>query len=494
VALVAAGVAALHELGATQPAAYLEPGIGPSRSLALSLGAVASVAGALGERLLPGAPRDRLGVLLASASLVTTSSAWALHLAFGSTRVFDVVALGVPALGGFALGAALSASARALGRTLLALGAVGRALDPFRLGAVALVLLGGAALSAVVGLLRSAAAIGLLLATLAAWSSTLVVFLERRPLARPRRTRAAVGGALAVGFAGLLGAEALVPTSDLAHHANPVVFSQRSERASYVVTAGQSAFELFVDGRLALSSIDQARYHEALVHPAMLMAPRRERVLVIGAGHGAAAREVLRHADVRELWLVVPDRALVDLAKTSAWLSRLARGALDDARLRVVEAEAISWLSEPGPVFDVAIVDLPDPGGYVEGKNYTRHFYRLLAARTSAQGVAVVQATSPFGSPVTFANVEATLRAAGLETRAYRAPVPTFGDWGFVLCSRAPLAPPPGELGAWLSGTTLAESFTLPADFAPGRRAEVATLPRQTVVEAFALEREQLGL
>lgn len=493
-ALVAAAVAAFHELGATQPVAYLEPGIGVSRAAATALLAVAAAAGVAGERLLPGSPRERLAPLLAAASLATTSSAWALHLAFGSTRLFDAVALGVPALGGLALGAALSAAVRAVGRTLLALGVVARALDPFRLAAVALSLLGAAALAAVVGLLRSAAAIGLLFATLAAWSSTLLVFLERRTLARPKLARAAVGGALAVGFAALLGAEALVPTSDLALHVNPVVFTKRSERASYVITAGQSAFELFVDDRLVLSSIDQARYHEALVHPAMLVAPRRERVLVLGAGHGAAAREVLRHPEVRELWLVVPDRTLVELARSSAWLSRLSRSALDDARVRVIEAEAIAWLSEPQPHFDVVIVDLPDPASYVDGKSYTRHFYRRVAELTRPDGVAAVQATSPFGSPVTFASVEVTLRAAGLQTRAYRAPVPTFGDWGFLLGSSKPLADPPRELGAWLSGSTLAESFSLPADFAPARAPAVATLNEQTVVEAFALERERLGL
>jgi predicted membrane-bound spermidine synthase len=41
------------------------------------------------------------------------------------------------------------------------------------------------------------------------------------------------------------------------------------------------------------------------------------------------------------------------------------------------------------------VVDFPDPTNYSLGKLYTTAFYRLLAKHLSAQGLAVVQSTSP---------------------------------------------------------------------------------------------------
>jgi spermidine synthase len=492
VLLITSAIAAAHELLGTQAAAYLDPGAGPPRSAATAGGLIAIAVGALIESRLRAPSRERLPWLLASASLLTTASAYALWLAFEHAWLFSAVALGLPLLCGGLLGAALSAAARALGRSLLALGAIERAIDPFRLAAVALVLGLAAAAAAIVGLMRSAAAIGLMLAVLAAWCGPLIGFLERRPLVRARAARAIAFLALAAGFAGFFGAESLLASDELALHTNRVVFAARSERASYVVTSGQDVFELFVDGQLALSGVDEQRYHQALVHPALLVAPRRARVALLGLGHGAELAEILRHADVQAVVLVVPDRRLPELARRLVWPSH--RSALDDPRVTLVEREAVLFLADASDRFDVVIVDLPDPASTLDGKNYTRHFYRLLSRRLAPDGVAVVQATSPFGSPRTFAGIVGTLEAAGLSTRPYRAPVPTYGDWGFVLASQQPVPEPPAELDRWLEGSTRLESFGLASDMRAPGQASISTLHDQVVVATFAEERAALGL
>lgn len=493
VLLASAGVAAAHEVLGTQTAAYLDPPLGPARWLAVSAGAAGALAGALLERRLPGEARDRLPWLLAATSLSTTLSAPALLFAFADARLFTLAVLGVPALAGLALGATFRAAASALGRSLLGLGALDRALDPFRLLGVALLLGLAAAAAANVGLLRTAAAIGMVLAALASWCAPLFAFLERRPLARARAGRTGAAATFALALGAFAAAEALVPLGELSRFANPVVYAARSERASYVVTSGQGAFELFVDGKLALSGIDERRYHEALVHPALLAAPRKQRVLVLGGGHGAVVREVLRHREVREITLVAPDAALVELGRRLVWLRRLSGDALATPALKAIEGEPAVWLGEAADRFDVAIVDLPDPVTHVDGKNYTRHFYRSLRRRMTPDGVVVVQGTSPFGSPRTYATIAATLRAAGLATRRYRAPVPTFGDWGFVLAAEQEPRVDPGALAGWLSGATPGEALTLPADLSSPEEPGVSTLFDQVVVETFAEERAKLG-
>jgi spermidine synthase len=192
--------------------------------------------------------------------------------------------------------------------------------------------------------------------------------------------------------------------------------------------------------------------------------------------------------------LVTPDRALPELARRVAWLRRLGEESLSSPKLELVEAEALVWLSEPREPFDIAIVDLPDPSSYIDGKNYTRHFYERLAAALAPDGVAAVQATSPFGSPKTFAGIQSTLRAAGFATLAYHAAVPTFGDWGFLLASRTPIRSPGSDLDRWLSGSNRREAFALPPDVIATTEPGVSTLHDPVVVETFADERARLGL
>ena len=59
---------------------------------------------------------------------------------------------------------------------------------------------------------------------------------------------------------------------------------------------------LILDGKVQSSLYDEFIYHESLVHPAMITHPNPRRVLILGGGEGATAREVLRHRGVRDSW------------------------------------------------------------------------------------------------------------------------------------------------------------------------------------------------
>ena len=71
-----------------------------------------------------------------------------------------------------------------------------------------------------------------------------------------------------------------------------------------VTNRGGGRVDFFIDLQLQFSSVDEFRYHEALVHPAMTLANSRENVLILGGGDGLAAREVLKYAEVQRILLV----------------------------------------------------------------------------------------------------------------------------------------------------------------------------------------------
>lgn len=248
----------------------------------------------------------------------------------------------------------------------------------------------------------------------------LVLWLFRRDLTPRWRVRLLVVNALVLAL--LAGATVMVDEFERAArravYGPDVRVAVRTGVQEVVLTGGpRQPPDLFLNGRLKVRGHDEHRYHEALVHPAML--GRHDRVLILGGGDGLAAREVLRHGDVRALTVVELDPGVVRLARTDPALTALNDRAYDDPRLRVVTADAFSWLREHRGDYDVIISDLPDPGITASTKLYSLEFYGL-ARRTLADGGRLVVHAGPTARPRTYWTVDATLRAAGFTTVAYR--------------------------------------------------------------------------
>ncbi|MBO8196226.1 polyamine aminopropyltransferase [Streptomyces oryzae] len=196
---------------------------------------------------------------------------------------------------------------------------------------------------------------------------------------------------------------------------------------------------LFQDGRLALRGRQARAVHRGLVRPAMEGGPR-DRVLIVGGGDGLAVREVLRFRGVREVTVVERDPGVVRLARRDPGLRALNRGALDDPRVGVVNADPFDWLRErvrsDAARFDVMISALPAPEGSAGPKLYSQEFYGLAARALADEGRLAVRAGAPGGRARDFWTVDATLRAAGLR------PCPYGAGRRFLLARPAKPAPP----------------------------------------------------
>ncbi|WP_064447956.1 polyamine aminopropyltransferase [Micromonospora sp. NBRC 110037] len=293
-----------------------------------------------------------------------------------------------------------------------------------------------------------------------------------------RRARAALGAATAVvglllGYAWVTAHDFEVTTRQQLYR-DPVVHAERSRYQEIVLTRsvsepGRSATDLrlFLNGDLQFSSIDEYRYHEALVHPAMRGA--HGDVLVLGAGDGLAAREILKYPDVRSVTLVDLDPAVVELARREPQLRELNGGSLTDPRVRVLNLDAFAWLRTATDRFDVVIADLPDPDETATAKLYTIEFYTLIRPVLAPGGRLVVQSGSPYFAPRSYWSIERSIREAGFATVPYHVDVPSFGDWGFVLAAPGDVAPelalpddrPPLR---FLTPEVVAAAATFPAD------------------------------
>jgi spermidine synthase len=487
VLFIAAWIALAHEVLVRLLGAYLDPGFGPPRLLVTSVAIAALVAGLVAVRKHSD-PRRLLGWLLVALSLSSLSAAPVLAFAFAQREAFVVAVVALPTLIGFCLGSTLGAAHTSLGRTVLRLGAVEYLLNPFRLLVLAIAFGGAAAGATLIGLLRSGAIVGLVLAALAIWAPVLLVYLERQRVAGDRRQRAAGAACFALGLSALGGAELIVPLEEQAFFEGDIVYASRGPEPRHFVLSVQDSFELFREHSLRFSTLDQHRYFESLVRPALAAAPGAKRALVFGAGDGMAERELLR-SELEQITVVVADRTLADLARSMPWLVQLNERALSSPKVTLVEEEPLVYLEQAGPSFDLALVDLPDPEGYAEGKHYTRHFFQRLARRLAPHGVVSIQTTSPFTTPKSAGSVVATLRAAGFDVLAYRTPLPTLGEWGFALASPERL-PQPRKLdaGRFLTTELFAEMSQPSRDAQPAAGAPPSYLYDQAVVALFEQE------
>jgi len=315
---------------------------------------------------------------------------------------------------------------------------VARVLSVDYLGALAVSIAFPLLLAPELGLIRTAFLFGLMNALVAAWA----LWLFRRQLhSMPVRiAQCALVCSLLAGGVGYAGRINRLIEEGL--YADRIVYSSSSRYQRIVVTAWRNDLRLYLNGNLQFSSLDEYRYHEALVHPGLAALPWARRVLVLGGGDGLALREILRYPQVESVTLVDLDPAMTGLFSSAPALRRLNGDSLNSPRVKVINADAFRWLEENTGYWDFVVVDFPDPSNYSLGKLYTSAFYRLLERRLAARGMAVIQATSPLYARRSFWCVVETLESVGLKTAPYHALVPSFGEWGYILASREPYVPP----------------------------------------------------
>ncbi|MGB0410797.1 MAG: polyamine aminopropyltransferase [Pikeienuella sp.] len=215
-----------------------------------------------------------------------------------------------------------------------------------------------------------------------------------------------------------------------------IILSEDTPYQRVVLTRFHDRTRLFLNGAIQFDSLDEHRYHEGLVHPAMSAAARPANILILGGGDGMATREVLRHPGVQSVTLVDLDPRVTELFRDNVDLAALNDGALRDERVRIVNRDAWAFVNEDAGLYDVIIADLPDPRSPALSKLYSKEFYAALSRRLRSGGAFVTQAGSPVFARQAFWSVAATAEAGFSATiTPYHVYVPSFGDWGFVLAA-----------------------------------------------------------
>jgi spermidine synthase len=230
-----------------------------------------------------------------------------------------------------------------------------------------------------------------------------------------------------------------------------VRFHERTPYQEVLIGTTAQGISLFCDGERQSTEASQLVYHEALMVPALLLAERVRRVLIIGSSEGvaselavAAGATLVDHVDIDERAV----RACAEHLPYGYTTADLARGT---GPIRVSYEDGWAFLAAAearGDTYDVVVIDLPDENTDPDAQHnrlYGTDFLGRCARVLAPGGVVTCQA----GCPTLWRNE--TLLAAWWRFREVFGTVLYFGsdehEWAF-LTGRADVVDDPGALVA----------------------------------------------
>lgn len=196
---------------------------------------------------------------------------------------------------------------------------------------------------------------------------------------------------------------------------------------------------LILDNEFQSAEADEFVYHEALVHPSLILHQGVEDVLIIGGGEGATLREVLRYQMVKKAVMVDLDQEMITCAKK--FLPSFHAGAFDDNRTKLIIEDGRKYLEHVEERFDVVIIDVNDP---LEGGHsymlFTMEFYQIIAEKLKKDGILIVQSgAASITENDAFTSICNTLGKVFQHVFPYTVYVPSYAlQWGFTLSTQNP--------------------------------------------------------
>lgn len=416
--------------------------------------------------------RNLIGVFIKVEILVGAiggASAMLLFLLFDHVASFRVLLYFLVFIIGMLVGVEIPLLLRILKDRLEFRELVSRVLALDYLGALFASILFPLVLVPYLGLVKSSFLFGMLNVGVAVW----VIYALKDEVPALAATRFSAIAVLVMLTLGFVYSERIMSIAESGAYPGSVIFSQSTPYQRIVITKTRHDLRLFLNSNLQFSSVDEYRYHEALVHPALAALDNPKTVLIFGGGDGLAVREVLKYPSVEKVVLVDLDPAMTRLFSQSDVLTGLNDKSLLSDKLEVVHKDAFIWVremqqAENPPKFDAVISDVPDPSNFSIGKLYSKTFFTALKSIVHDRSIIAVQSTSPLIARKAFWCVNNTLQDAGFKTAPYHLNVPAFGEWGYVIASLSDYTPPekfPEGL-KYITARSAADMFYFPPDMA----------------------------
>ncbi|MBU0979236.1 MAG: fused MFS/spermidine synthase [Nanoarchaeota archaeon] len=160
-------------------------------------------------------------------------------------------------------------------------------------------------------------------------------------------------------------------STKMQYEGQELIANEHSLYGHLVVTRSEDQLNFYENG-VILFSTENTISNEETVHYAMVQHPSPKRVLLISGGVAGTLDEILKY-DVEHVTYVELDPKVIGLGQRYASLP-------DDDRITIVNKDARTYIKEIHEefdldLFDVIIIDLPDPGTAQLNRFYTLEFF-----------------------------------------------------------------------------------------------------------------------
>lgn len=368
-------------------------------------------------------------------ALLGGSSALILNAAYTLTQNYYLIAIGLIILLGTLIGLEIPLLTRILRSYKNLRNTIANVLSFDYLGALLASLVFPFLLLPYLGVMKTSFVVGLLNLAVAAYS----LFIFRREVQKwGRKIMATISVFIAL-LGGFVAAVHITGFFEKFVYQDEIIYTAQSPYQKIVLTRWKDDIRLFLNGNLQFSSVDEYRYHEPLVHIPMLLAGEgAKNVLLLGAGDGLAARDLLQHYSGCKITIVDLDKAVTDICASHPLITGINQNALKNPAVTIVNDDAFNFIKNSNTRYDVVLIDLPDPHDPGLSKLYSREFYELVRQSLAVGGVVVTQATSPFFATKPFWCIHNTMGQVFKQVVAYHTQVPSFGMWGFQMAYNLP--------------------------------------------------------
>jgi spermidine synthase len=141
---------------------------------------------------------------------------------------------------------------------------------------------------------------------------------------------------------------------------------------------------VFTNGLWLFTLPDPASVEPA-VHPALLMHPAPERVLLIGGGLAGHLAEALKHPSLEVIDYVEQDPALIGLSL--GFLSPSVQASLRDPRVRIHHQDAGTSLRRRAGLYDLVFLNVGDPINAQMNRFFTLELFRRIDEHLAPGGI-----------------------------------------------------------------------------------------------------------
>ncbi|MDQ7022137.1 MAG: hypothetical protein Q9M97_01145 [Candidatus Gracilibacteria bacterium] len=235
----------------------------------------------------------------------------------------------------------------------------------------------------------------------------------------------------------------------------PILQTYQTDYQNIVLTKRGEDLRMYLNGNIQFNSLDENRYHEALVDWPMKLintgqtqgtAPTENcrgescihpiEVLVLGGGDGLAVRNLLEYDFIDNITLVELDPKMIEISSKQRDVIKLNKNSLSNIKVNIINIDAFKFIKNTKNKYDFIIADFPDPRDVGTAKLYSKEFYIGIHGTLKKDGIFVTQSSSSFFATKAFWSIDKTINSVFGNSLAYHRYLPSFGDWGFVLSKK----------------------------------------------------------